>query len=189
MDWKWTAPTANTDLPITIKGSTVNNNPPPDETPAANSNLPLINVPAADSGPQPLEAPSVNNEENPLIEIVPGGVLGKVIGNMSLSKLTNTETLKEKWEMLELNSWDDDMRITNVAKSGSARFWVCINNSIWVTKTNLGNFRIEDGMRPLGRRSAVNLILQCVEEKVNWYRAAGYPDEANQYLNQFSGLS
>lgn len=239
MDWKWTVPISNSDPPVTIKGSAVDNSPLPTESPAANSSPSSINVPAVDNGPQPLEATSVNNdsppsksrflprfsdtpkgsqtdiakrfqgwirhsrngrnlllqygsEENPLIEIVPGGVLGKVIGNMSLSKLTNIETLKEKWEKWEklgLNSWDDDMRITNVAKSGSARFWVCINNSIWVTKTNLEKFRIEDGMRPLGHRSAVNCILQCVKEKVDWYRAAGYPDEADQYLNQFLGLS
>lgn len=236
MDWKWTAPTANSDPPITTKGSVVDNSPPPTESPAANSNPPSINAPAVNNGSQPLEAPLVNNssplskprflprfsdtpkcsqtdittrfqgwfrhgrngrnlllqygsEQNPLIEIVPGGVLEKFIGNMSLSKLTNIKPLKEKWEKLGLNSWDDDMRITNVAKSGSARFWVCINNSIWVTKTNLGKLRIEDGMRPLGHRSVVNFILQCVEEKVDWYRAAGYPDEADQYLNQFSGLS
>lgn len=122
-------------------------------------------------------------KENPLIEIVPGGA----IGNLTLSKLINCETLKEKWEKwdrLGPSLWDDDMQITNVAKSGSVRLWVCINNSIWVTRTNLENFQIGNGMK-LGKQSAMDCIMECVEDKADWYRATGYPDEADQYLDQF----
>lgn len=127
-------------------------------------------------------------EENFLCEIVPGAK----IGNLVLAGLEDLETLTKKQETQGIDSWGDHMRVTNVAISQSItqpRIWVCINNSAWMSRTKLAKLRIENGTRPLGKQSATDCIMQCVEEKAGWYREAGYAEEADRYQNQFSFLS
>lgn len=214
MDWTWTIATVNKDPPpVIINGSATDNDPllingPASLSicsPAVNNHLPLskrffprFGTPGSsriDIGTRfqgwCQRSPKGGNilriqyglEENFLCEVVPGAE----VGNLVLSKLENLETQ----ETQRIDSWDDGMRITNVAISRSTkqpRIWVCINNSAWVTRSDLIKLRIENGTRPLGKQSAKDCIMQCVEEKADWYRAVGYAEEADRYKNQFSFL-
>lgn len=207
MDWSWTIATVNKDLPVIINGSAIDNDPVSLSicSPAVNNHLALskrflprfgtpgssrIGIEARFQG-WCQRSPKGGNilriqyglEENFLCEVVPGAE----VGNLVLSKLENLATQ----ETQRIDSWDDDMQITNVAISRSTkqpRIWVCINDSAWVTRSDLIKLRIGNGTRPLGKQSAKDCIMQCVEEKADWYRAAGYAEEADRYQNQFSFL-
>lgn len=127
-------------------------------------------------------------EENFLCEIVPGAK----IGNLALAGLENLETLTKKQETQGIDSWGNHMQVTNVAISQSItqpRIWVCINNFAWMNRTKLAKLRIENGTRSLGKKSATDCIMQCVEEKADWYREVGHAEEAERYRTQFSFLS
>lgn len=120
-------------------------------------------------------------EENFLCETVRGAD----VGNLALAGLENIETQG-------IDSWGDHMQVTDVTISQSITrpsVWVCINNSAWISRTKLAKLRIENGKRPLGKQSATDCIIQCVEEKADWYREAGHAEEADRYQNQFSFLS
>lgn len=207
MDWTWTIATVDKDLPVAINESAIDNVPAPLPicSSAVNNHLalskrffPKFGTPGSsrtDIGARfqgwCQRSPKGGNilriqyglEENFLCEVVPGAE----VGNLVLSKLENLATQ----ETPRIYSWDDGMRITNVAISRSIkqpRIWVCINDSAWMTRSDLIKLRIGNSTRPLGKQSAKDCIMQCVEEKADWYRAVGYIEEADRYQNQFSCL-
>lgn len=124
--------------------------------------------------------------ENPLCEIIPG----RAIGNIQLSQLCVGPTLTEKQQQLGIRSWNDDTKLTNVARSaatagGRIVVWVELNDEIWITRTELKTLRIGDSNTSFGDTGARSEMARCVRRKRDWYYEAGWTEEADYYFTHF----
>ena len=58
--------------------------------------------------------------------------------------------------------------------------------STWICQPFLQSYKLVKPDKKLGRRSANDLIMKCVMEKVKLYQTLGFPTQAQEFLEDFS---
>lgn len=127
------------------------------------------------------------DQRNPLYEIVSATVFEK-----SFSQWLPVALFLERVDLPKTNAyWSGKTKVINIAWPRSTKepvIWVLFNNE-WVTMMDLESLQVDGNAEiSLGRTQAKSLIMQCVKRLSNWYRAAGYEEEAGRYLNDFNEL-